>query len=206
MVDTGASFTGERIGVNGQATGITSGQFKGDGDGVQGHGAGGFSGVAGFGDTGGTGVYGQGGTNACGVRGYGGNPPDFQGPSPAGNPVGVFGRAGATGDGVQGLASGSGSSGVAGFGGSEGGTGVLAQAGTNGGVGLLAVSSGIAHIRMLPTDLRGNGPNTAKVPGAQGDLLAVSGFGGAVASLWFNVNGSPTGWSHVQGGLPGVDL
>jgi len=195
----GADIAGQAIGVKGTATG----DQNGNGDGVQGHGAGGYSGVAGFGAPTGTGVFGLGGGTAPGVRGIGGGGPNT-GPPPT-NAVGVYGQGGeGNSDGVQGVGSGT-YSGVAGFGGPNNGTGVFGlgggngpgvrgMGGPNGGVPIMAVSTGAAHIRMNPVSLGANNPNSAGVPGTPGDLLAVSTDAGV--QLWFNTGGTG-GWTVV---------
>lgn len=169
-------------------------------DGVFGRGSGGNSGVAGFGAATGTGVFGMGGTGAAGVRGIGGGGPNTS--PPAGNCVGVYGQGGASNsNGVQGVGSGN-SAGVAGFGGPNAGMGVLAQGGANGGVAIQAEGT-VAHLRMILSVSVGAGnPNTAKIPGEPGDLLAVSKqpnptlLDDTVASLWFNAGGA-TPWKQL---------
>jgi hypothetical protein len=185
--------TTDAVGVFGQGG-------AGNADGVLGQGSGGSSGVAGFGAATGTGVVGMGGTGAPGVRGIGGGGNNTS--PPAGNCVGVYGQGGAdNSNGVQGVGSGN-SAGVAGFGGPNAGMGVLAQGGANGGVAIQAEGT-VAHIRMILSVSVGTGnPNTAKIPGEPGDLLAVSKppnptlLDDTVASLWFNAGGA-TPWKQL---------
>jgi hypothetical protein len=95
-----------------------------------------------------------------------------------------------------------GTAGVRGSGGPGSGVGVLAQGGANGGVAIQAEGT-VAHIRMVPSVSVGAGnPNTAKIPGEPGDLLAVSKqpdpvlLDDTVASLWFNAGGA-TPWKQI---------
>ena len=187
---------------------------------MQGHGAGGFSGVAGFGAPTGTGVFGLGGTNAAGVRGIGGGGPNTAPPDAAG----VYGQGGPSSSGVEGVAgetvSGIGASGVVALanpnGGSNGFFGSAQGNATNSAgrfrgmvefnsqMGITQVlAPGAAHIRMIPVDLgNGQNPNNAQIAGEPGDLLAVLNVALLPgASLWFNVTGASTGWTHIQGGL-----
>jgi hypothetical protein len=185
--DLGADITGQHPGIKGTATGLVTGEFAGYGDGVQGHGAGGFSGVAGFGD------------------------PNFKNPATGFSGIGVFGQGGGgnvggSGDGVQGHGVG-GFSGVAGFGDPDNpGIGVYAQGGGNGGPAIVAQSTAV-HIRMNPVNLGEVSPNNYNngngIPGLQGDLLAVFnvpllGLPAQNTSLWFNVTGGPKGWAMLQ--------
>jgi hypothetical protein len=98
---------------------------------VQGFGTGNFSGVAGFGGgNSGTGVFGLGGEPlGQGLRGIGANGPNT---APSG-PVGVYGQAGGTADGVQGIGGGSSqAAGVHGISNNINGNGIIGDA-NNGG-------------------------------------------------------------------------
>jgi hypothetical protein len=153
------------------------------GDGVEGVSDSGFGvhGVAGSGvhvvakPPGGVGVFGESSTSA-GVLGQSDVAAAVAGVSDSG--TGVHGTC---------------TSGVGVWGQSQNGVGVFAQGG--------AMS---AQIHLVPVPLGGQDPNAASVPGQPGDLLAISGWGLSVASLWFNADGGPKGWSQVQGGIPGV--
>jgi hypothetical protein len=138
-----------------------------------------------------------------GIAGYQTNGLNLtEGANMQGTTRGVIGECvGTNGIGVQGVGSGS-SAGVAGFGGPNAGMGVLAQGGANGGVAIQAEGT-VAHIRMIPSVSVGTGnPNTAKIPGEPGDLLAVSKqpdpilLDDTVASLWFNAGGA-TPWKQL---------